>query len=194
MKRENLDLKFEELYRKINRPSFLNMDALGGEIPFFITTYNPEQEVDVYKNIHSLKNRLENKGIPVVEVNLYDICIGILEERNLLKKILDKEPDLKKDKLFKQFQMLLDVKSNIVPKICNSIQEKSFRIVLLTGIGQIYPYIRTHSILENLQSVIKDKPLICFYPGVYDGTHLRLFGKTESKNYYRAFNLDQMKI
>ena len=32
-------------------------------------------------------------------------------------------------------------------------------------------------------------PLVLFYPGVYDGQSLRLFGTLEDKPYYRAFRL-----
>jgi len=64
----------------------------------------------------------------------------------------------------------------------------------LTGIGLVFPYIRSHTILNNLQSVIKKTPVVIFFPGVYDGNSLNLFGKLKDDNYYRAFLLDNLKV
>jgi len=62
-------------------------------------------------------------------------------------------------------------------------------IILITGVGQIYPFVRSHTILNKLHSVIENKPLILFYPGKYDGQKLELFNKLKDDNYYRAFPL-----
>jgi len=37
--------------------------------------------------------------------------------------------------------------------------------------------------------VMRDKPLVMFFPGRYDGQTLRLFGTLKDDNYYRAFKL-----
>jgi Domain of unknown function (DUF1788) len=42
-------------------------------------------------------------------------------------------------------------------------------------------------LLNNLQPVMGNTPLLLFYPGRYDGQSLRLFGKLKNNNYYRAF-------
>ena len=62
-------------------------------------------------------------------------------------------------------------------------------MVLITGVGKVYPFTRAHDILENAQPVLSDVPLVMFYPGVYDGQSLRLFGSIADGNYYRAFTL-----
>jgi hypothetical protein len=36
---------------------------------------------------------------------------------------------------------------------------------------------------------MREKPLVMFYPGRYDGQSLRLFSKLTDDNYYRAFSL-----
>jgi len=36
---------------------------------------------------------------------------------------------------------------------------------------------------------MQGKPLVVFYPGIYDGQGLSLFGKLKDNNYYRAFQL-----
>jgi hypothetical protein len=34
-----------------------------------------------------------------------------------------------------------------------------------------------------------ETPLVLFYPGIYDGQSLSLFGQIKQDNYYRAFKL-----
>ncbi len=61
--------------------------------------------------------------------------------------------------------------------------------MLLSGVGSVWPLMRTHSLLNNLHPVMGNTPLVMFYPGKYDQKTLRLFGKIKSDNYYRAFRL-----
>ena len=56
--------------------------------------------------------------------------------------------------------------------------------------------LRAHSLLNCLHTVMGTTPLVMFYPGRYDGTTLRLFGRNDTatsnagtKPYYRAFTL-----
>jgi hypothetical protein len=193
MKIENLDNKFDGLFHKISKESFLKMEALGGEIPFYITAFNPVQQVEVDKHVGSLKNRLENNGISILEINLYDLCIEMLTKRGLLDKILDKEKTMNRNRFLKVIQPPLDIESNLAPVIADRINSKPSKIVFLTGIGLVYPYIRSHTILNNLQSVIKNVSTVIFFPGIYNGNSLQLFGRLKDDNYYRAFNLDKLK-
>ena len=59
---------------------------------------------------------------------------------------------------------------------------------------EVYPYIRSHNVLNNLQSTAKDKPTVMFFPGRYThalatGASLELFGMLHDDKYYRAFNI-----
>jgi hypothetical protein len=62
-------------------------------------------------------------------------------------------------------------------------------LVLVSGVGSVWPLMRTHSLLNNLHPIMGRTPLVMFYPGKYDQKTLRLFGKIKSDNYYRAFRL-----
>ena len=62
-------------------------------------------------------------------------------------------------------------------------------LIILSGAGTVWPLLRTHTLLNNLQPIMGQTPLLLFYPGRYDGQSLRLFGKLKSNNYYRAFRL-----
>ena len=56
--------------------------------------------------------------------------------------------------------------------------------------------LRAHSLLNCLHTVMEETPLVMFYPGTFDGTTLKLFGRSDTsqsrpgtKPYYRAFTL-----
>ncbi len=62
-------------------------------------------------------------------------------------------------------------------------------LVLVSGVGSAYPMLRSHNLLNNLHHLMEDTPLVMFFPGVFTGQGLRLFGKLKENNYYRAFQL-----
>ena len=64
-----------------------------------------------------------------------------------------------------------------------------YGLLVINGVGSAYPLIRTHNLLNNLQPFMGQTPLVVFYPGLYDGQSLKLFGQLGEKPYYRAFRL-----
>ncbi len=190
---QDLEKKFVRLYENLTNEKFLNMQALGGEIPFYIVPYDPKLHNKVEKRVLQLKNRLKQSGISVLEINLFDLSLEILKSRGVLEKIVEHEKTLGKSKLFKTLQALLDSETKIVPKIKEEVKKNPSKILFLTGIGEVFPFIRSHTILNNLQNVVKDRPTVMFFPGTYT-KELSLFGRLKDDNYYRAFNLDKLNL
>ena len=62
-------------------------------------------------------------------------------------------------------------------------------VVFMTGVGNVWPLFRSHTLLNNLHPFMQGTPLVVFYPGIYDGQRLSLFGRLRDNNYYRAFRL-----
>ncbi len=50
------------------------------------------------------------------------------------------------------------------------------------------------NLFELVMEMLKDRPTVMFFPGIYDGTSLSLFGKLKDDNYYRAFNLETINL
>ena len=63
---------------------------------------------------------------------------------------------------------MLDPQLHIAPAIRAKIEDGAFDIFFLTGIGEVFPYIRSHNVLNNLQSVVTGKPMLMFFPGRYE--------------------------
>ena len=193
-KNENLEEKFKHLFEIISNDTFLNKQAIGGEVPFFISTFNPANQVKVDKYVASLKKKLEVNGIAVLLINLYDLSLEILKDRKIFDKLLQKESEMQKDKFLKQLQSALDVETKIMQVVENLLISSDCKVLFITGIGSVYPFIRSHNILNNLQKVVKTVPTLMFFPGEYDGSSLNLFGRLKDDNYYRAFNIDIIKL
>jgi BREX protein BrxB len=191
---EDIAKKFDHLYKVISTKEFLNKESLGGEIPFFISAFDPKQQNDVTKSIKGLKNKLEKKGIPVLEINLYDISMEIINSELGEGEIFELEKEMDKTEFKQALQSILDINQVLIPKIKNMIESQDAKVYFLTGIGLVYPFLRSHNILNNLQNVAKEAPTLAFFPGDYNGQSLELFSLLKDDNYYRAFNIEQYKL
>lgn len=191
---ENLSPKFKHLFDVISTQRFLKMEALGGEIPFFISAYHSEQEIQVRESIKMLINKLETSGVGVLEINLYDLVCEILEEKGTIERMFMVEKSRSKEKFKRALQSTLNIHEILMPRIESKIKASEAKVYFLTGIGLVFPYIRSHNILNNLQNIAKNAPTVCFFPGEYDGHSLNLFGLLKDDNYYRAFNIENIEV
>lgn len=184
----------EHLFAVLSSKRFLQMEGLSNEVPFFIYPYDPENALEVAKSKKRIKNRLANKGIVVSEINLYDLSVEILKARGVWDRVLAFEPEQDKDDFRELLQGMLDPQLHIAPAIRAKLAEGEFDIFFLTGIGEVFPYVRSHNVLNNLQSVVTGIPMLMFFPGRYEqsdtlGSSLVLFGRLTDDQYYRAKNI-----
>jgi hypothetical protein len=192
----------ERLFRIITSRDFLAMKGLANEVPIFIQAYEPAQEVGVRQMVDGLTGRMRSKGLVVKTLDLFNLVLEELEEHDLLSDIMQNEGSWKKVELFETLKNYSDPKTHMIPRLMRSIGEDT-QVTLLTGVGRVYPFLRTHTILESLQPAMLPHPVVMFFPGEYThapggGSHLRLFGTHPSPRihnpYYRAFNLDHYRL
>lgn len=186
--------KLEHLFAVISSQRFLNKQGLGNEVPFFICPFRPEDAVGMERLQRQLVNRLEQTGVRILEINLYDLSIEILKERDIWSQIIETEESVSKDELKELLQGVLDPEAHLVPAIGAKLEGSEFEVLFLSGVGEVFPYIRSHNVLNNLQSTAKEKPTVMFFPGAYthsleSGASLDLFGRLHDDKYYRAFNI-----
>ena len=184
----------QHLFAVLCGERFLKMEGMSNEVPFFIYPYPPEQAREVEQAKRRVKNRLAAKGIEVREINLYDLSVDMLKQRGDWDEVLEVEPELDKSEFTEMLQSMLNPEQHLAPAIRERLADGGFDIVFLTGIGEVFPYIRSHNVLNNLQSVIVEKPMLMFFPGHYEqsdtlGSSLVLFGKLKDDQYYRAKNI-----
>lgn len=190
---------FDHLFAIISSERFLKMEGLGNEVPFFICPFPPEDAETMGKLGKNLIKQLALKGISVLKINLYDLSIELLQERGIWERILETEQDLSKDELKELLQGVLDPENHLIPTIAEKMAQVDFDVMFITGVGEVFPYIRSHTVLNNLQSTAKDQPTVMFFPGEYkhsleEGASLDLFGILHDDKYYRAFNIFDYQI
>jgi len=185
--------KLTLLKEKVQTKEFLEGKGLGNEIPFWIFDYSPKDEMMVRYNIEKISKHLENCSINVLKLDLYEISMSILYKHGLVEKIIGFENDKGSEKALDKTKLSLKPEE-ITKHIETIMKESDPDVVFLFGIGKAWPLIRSHTILNNLQPVLGNIPMVAFYPGEYSGNDLSLFGKFKDSNYYRAFRLVDQDI
>jgi len=191
--------RFEHLFNLISSERFLLKQGLGNEVPFFICPFPPQEAVEMARMVGQLARKLEQNGVGVLVVNLYDLAIALLQERGIWDRILAIEETVSKVALKELLQGVLDPETHLVPAIAGKMETQAFDVLFITGVGAVFPYIRSHNVLNNLQSTAKEQPTVMFFPGTYtqsleSGASLDLFGRLHDDKYYRAFNIYSIGI
>jgi hypothetical protein len=206
--------RFDHLVGVIGGERFLQMRGLNNDLPFYVCEFSPAEALEMQRLQRQLSNTLEGlsiaclggRGVRILEINLYDLCVDLLRGRegstpgtNLWDELVSIEDTLEKDGLLELLQNVLSVKDYLVPAIRERLEHSEFDVLFLTGIGEVFPYIRSHNVLNNLQSTAKTKPTVMFFPGEYrysleQGASLELFGLLHDDKYYRAFNIYETQV
>lgn len=186
--------RVEHLFKVVISQRFLAKQGLGNEVPFFICPYPAEEGLTMNEDRLDLVTRITHAGVKVLDLSLYDLSLGILKDRGILDQILEIEADTDKSEIRELLQSVLDPQANLIPMIGKAIEATPHDVIFLSGVGEVYPYVRSHNVLNNLQSTAKDKPTVLFFPGSYThalatGASLDLFGRMHDDKYYRAFNI-----
>jgi len=198
--KQELDRKerAEHLYRVITSERFLTKQGFN-EVPFFICPFPALEGMTIDFDRANLVTQVENSGVKVLDINLYDLALEILSDRRILEQVLELETEVEKREIKDLLQGVLDPKDHFAPKIDALINSIDHDVVFLSGIGEVFPFLRANLILENLQSTIKDRPLVVFFPGKYTAsvgemTALHLFGSVPPQRYYRAYDITNYEI
>lgn len=181
---------------RITSADFLHNKGLGNEIGFHIFDYPVEQEDLVRDFVRTAIEPALAKpphNLRCQNVNVFDLVVGLLKERNLYNKVLEMQRNKDSNAALPGLRSVLK-EDKLARHLADRIDIKSLDLLLLTGVGAAYPMVRVHTLLNGLHAVMQDTPLVVFYPGCYDGTALRLFGQSSERNdvnapYYRAFQL-----
>ena len=182
--------RLNQIIPRLQDKDVLSGAGLGNEIGFYIFDYPAEQELEVRHHLRAVLDILSKKrpDLRIAHVNLFELIIGYLKERNLLDRALKLQRDKGDDELYKALKGPLH-EEKVAKALVESAKPQDHHMILLSGIGSAWPLIRSHTLLNALHPLMAGKPLVVFYPGSYDGQGLRLFDRLSDRNYYRAFRL-----
>ncbi len=182
--------RLNKILPRITSDACLSGSGIGNEIAFYVFDYPPEEELVVRDHLRTLLQHIpkQKHGLRVRHVDLFDFVLDYLRSRNLLDKSLRMQREKGDEALKKALAGPLH-ESKLGSLFAETARPDQNDLVIVSGAGTVWPLLRIHSLLNNLQPVMGKTPLVVFYPGLYDGQSLRLFGKIKSSNYYRAFKL-----
>lgn len=171
---------------RLSEEAFLTNKGLSNEVGIHVFCYDPKHEITVRAFFDKLKDQ---NGAPyrLIECDLYKIFLEICEEKRILKSIPSMEERKGKEYLLEQLLKIATPEA-FVEKMKYEPHEHG-DVLLITGVGKVYPFMRSHKILDNIQHIFADIPILMIYPGTFNGQDLGLFGKFLDGHYYRAFNL-----
>ncbi|MDD3221017.1 MAG: DUF1788 domain-containing protein [Lachnospiraceae bacterium] len=183
---DNIKEQLDSLRSLIQEPEFLEGKGLSNEVNIRIFCYDAAKEMMVQ---HFTSQLLADQTLNchLIECDLYKIFLEICDDIDIMDAIHDMEESEGKEFLLEQIHSAIGV-SEFVEKICYEPHEAG-DVLMLTGVGEVFPFMRIHNLLEALQPHFSDVPILVMYPGVFDGHHLKLFDKLQPNDYYRAFNV-----
>jgi hypothetical protein len=187
---DQLTERLNKILPRLVSEEFLRGSGIGNEIAFYVFDYPPESELLVREHIRFLEDHIpkQKPGLRVKHINLFDFVLDYLKSRNLLDKAVKMQREKGDEALIRALSGPLD--ENKIANYFGEIAEPGLHdLVILSGVGSVWPLLRSHTLLNNLHPIMGRTPLVMFYPGRYDGQSLRFFGKLKNVNYYRAFKL-----
>ncbi len=187
---ELLKERLNKIMDRIQSPELLSNSGLGNEIGFYIFDYPPEEELVVRDYVKFVLDMLAKTrpDLRIAHVNLFQLLIDYLKKRNLYDRALDIQKNKGDEELRKALKGPLH-EEKIAGIFVEAAQPENHDVVFMTGVGNVWPLFRSHTLLNNLHPLMQGTPLVVFYPGIYDGQGLSLFGRLRDNNYYRAFRL-----
>lgn len=187
----SLEERLNQVLPRITSRDLLDSKGLGNEIGFWIFDYPPEREMDVRDFLSSTVVPALGKQSPTVRcavVDLLALVTDLLEERKLLDKAIAMQQAKGNDAALAALRSVLK-EDKLAQKIAAQHDIPALDLLVLTGVGAVYPMLRTHTLLSALHPIMGNTPLLMFFPGRYDGHSLRLFNILAEDHYYRAFRL-----
>ncbi len=189
--------RLNQILPRVTSKAFLSSKGIGNEIACYIFDYPADDELKVREHILIMMDRFasHHSELRVMHLNLLDVSIAYLEQRGLLDKVLKMQAAKDDAAILKALKGPLAAEK-LRDFIAAEHKPADYDLVLLSGIGSVWPMLRAHSLLNCMHTVMGQTPLVMFYPGSFDGTTLSLFGqiatstsKPGTKPYYRAFTL-----
>mgnify|MGYP001295780046 FL=1 len=166
----------------------------GGEPPFVIYQYLPDQEWAVRRDLGELRRWLEaeTRRVSCASVSLATLFWNALEESGFLEELLVQEREAMGDpdalrEVYAAVGELLREPPTLPDRVVAAVADSDERTaVILYRAGALYPAYRTSTLLDDLRGRLP-RPVMLLYPGRLVGEYgLSFMDRTEPAYGYRA--------
>lgn len=181
----NITERLDNLKRVIQEDDFLQGRGLSNEVNIRMFCYSPKEEMAVRYFAEHLNNDELTCNVQIAD--LYEMFLGICKEEDILDDIPNMEKEDGKKYLEEQLNNIINSKV-MAEYIVDHFDERN-DLLMITGVGKVFPFMRVHALLNALQENFNKKPIVVLYPGTFDGHYVKLFNQLKPNEYYRAFNM-----
>jgi len=165
----------------------------GGEPPFIIYQYLPNQEWPVRRDLGELRRWLEAepRRIGCAAVSLAALFWRALEESGFLDELISQEREAADDAALREVYAavgeILREPPTLPDRVVAEVEDSDpHTAVLLYRAGALYPAYRTSTLLDDLRGRLA-RPVTLLYPGRLVGEYgLSFMDRTEPAYGYRA--------
>ena len=185
--------RLDKVRALIQKTEFLEGKGTSNEVNIRIFCYEPENEMVVRHFVNQLETD-QSLACHLIVYNLYKTFLSICEDMDIIDEIPEMEEAEGSAYLLEQLNSAITNR-----EFAEKIQYKPHAkgdVLMLTGVGEVFPFVRIHNLLEALQPYFSDIPIVVMYPGEFDGYHMKLFNRLRINDYYRALlkNYDEIKL
>lgn len=182
----DINERLDYLRSLVQDSDFLEGKGLSNEENLRVFCYDPKDEMAVR---HFTERLVTDQGLSchLIEYNLYKLFLSICDDKHITDRIPPMEEKNGKQFLLDQLLHIVNNKT-LIKKMLYEPHEPG-DVILITGVGEVFPFVRVHSVLEAMQPYFSDVPKVVMYPGTFDGRYVKLFDKLPPNKYYRAFNI-----
>jgi hypothetical protein len=166
--------ELDRIKARISDANFLANKGLSNEVGIHVFKYAPQHELVVRDYIERLVSS-PSDDYRVIELDMYKILLEILDEKRVLGAVPQLEEKKGKAYVLAQLQKVATQEAFLAKMKYEP--HKRGDVLFLTGIGKVYPFMRSHKMLDSMQQAFSDIPIVMFYPGEFNGQSLILFEK-----------------
>ncbi len=183
--------RLNQILPRLVSPDVLSNQGAGGEIGFWIFDYPPEEEMAMRAWLADVIEPGLRKQLPAIRfqtVDLFRLVTELLDERKLFDKACEMQANKGDAAVLASLRSVLK-EDRLAARMTEKLDVTQLDLLIVKGVGAVYPLLRTHTLLSALHPHMRDTPLLMLYPGTYNGQSLSLFNTLSDDNYYRAFRL-----
>lgn len=183
--------RLNQILPRLISPDVLSNQGAGGEIGFWIFDYPPEEEMAMRAWLADVIEPGLRKQVPAVRfqtVDLFQLVVDLLDERKLFDKACEMQANKGDAAVLASLRSVLK-EDRLAARMTEKLDVTQLDLLIVKGVGAVYPLLRTHTLLSALHPHMRNTPLLMLYPGTYNGQTLSLFNTLSDDNYYRAFRL-----
>ena len=158
------------------------------DMPYAIFRYDPEDELELRKQVTLLETRLSQKGKRVKRISLAECLDEAMRSQRPLEEWFAAEREQGVETVVDTVHSVLSEDAPLIDLVAARMPtdpDPLRDIVFVVRTGALFPVYRTFSLLEQLKGRVQ-VPAVLFYPGDLDGAAgLRFMGVLDAEHNYR---------